>query len=224
MDDFFKIRNYVFPKGIKETAPDHAFRHAQNAFKAAAHCKERRYCVQAGGNVGLWPVAFAAEFQHVFTFEPDPISFHCLKLNISESKNIAAYKALLGDCYNEGVFGIKRESLGSHYMVDAHEGDAHCEVQMSIDQMARDSMSFSNDPFNVDLIQLDIEGFEYYALMGALETIRRCRPVICVELRDFPGRYFVGPKEVRSLLSEEGYIEVEALSGNDFIFKHKEAV
>ena len=32
-----------------------------------------------------------------------------------------------------------------------------------------------------DLIQLDIEGFEYQALVGAKETLERCKPVIIVE-------------------------------------------
>jgi hypothetical protein len=54
------------------------------------------------------------------------------------------------------------------------ETDLPCiEVQrMSIDDMHLD---------HVDLIKLDVEGHEYIALMGALNTIKLCRPVIVIE-------------------------------------------
>ena len=34
---------------------------------------------------------------------------------------------------------------------------------------------------NISILQLDIEGFEKQALMGALETIKRCKPIIILE-------------------------------------------
>ena len=34
---------------------------------------------------------------------------------------------------------------------------------------------------NISILQLDIEGFEKQALMGALETIKRCKPILILE-------------------------------------------
>ena len=34
-------------------------------------CKSYRRVIQAGGNVGIWPKALAAQFEQVVTFEPD---------------------------------------------------------------------------------------------------------------------------------------------------------
>ena len=34
---------------------------------------------------------------------------------------------------------------------------------------------------NVDYIKIDCEGFEYRVLQGAIETIKRCRPVVVIE-------------------------------------------
>jgi hypothetical protein len=39
---------------------------------------------------------------------------------------------------------------------------------------------------HVSLIQLDVEGFEDQALLGAMATIERCRPVIVVETLPAP--------------------------------------
>jgi hypothetical protein len=34
---------------------------------------------------------------------------------------------------------------------------------------------------HVSIIQLDVEGFEQPALMGAMETIKRCKPILILE-------------------------------------------
>ena len=35
---------------------------------------------------------------------------------------------------------------------------------------------------NVSLIKIDVEGFELQVILGALSTIKRCKPIIIVEI------------------------------------------
>jgi FkbM family methyltransferase len=64
----------------------------------------------------------------------------------------------------------------------------------SIDQFAFDDVGF---------IKIDVEGHEESVIHGAIDTIRRCRPAILVEIEE---RHNAGGlARVRSLLEEIGY-------------------
>lgn len=58
------------------------------------------------------------------------------------------------------------------WRVDAQEGKVECK-QITIDLLAITDL---------DALFLDIEGYEPQALLGASETIKRCQPIIHVEM------------------------------------------
>jgi hypothetical protein len=68
-----------------------------------------------------------------------------------------------------------------------------------------------------DLIQLDLEGYEVYALYGARETIRRHRPVLIVEINKSAGYEGFGRDEIRRAIAELGY-RVVGRFGSDEVF------
>ena len=59
-----------------------------------------------------------------------------------------------------------------------------------------------------DLIMLDVEGYELHALNGAIETIKKYGPVICVEHQaSWLARYNTNITEIENLLIDKlGYI------------------
>jgi hypothetical protein len=57
----------------------------------------------------------------------------------------------------------------------------------------------------LDLLYLDLEGFELFALRGAAETIQRCRPVIAVEINQNAGYYGITKEDVSSFIVSHGY-------------------
>ena len=52
---------------------------------------------------------------------------------------------------------------------------------------------------NVDLLKIDVEGMEIKALMGAEDTIQRCKPVMVIE------HYKTNLEELRGFISKAGY-------------------
>ena len=73
-----------------------------------------------------------------------------------------------------------------------------------------------------DLIQLDIEGYEYKALLGAKNTIQKYKPVLCVEFCEkWLNRYNDDSEKVLLLLNELGYSQVGEY-GVDKIFVYNE--
>ena len=65
----------------------------------------------------------------------------------------------------------------------------------------------------VDLIHLDIEGFERFALLGAIETINRCKPIVALA-----EKYNHTDNDVKTLMTSLGYNEI-GIVDDDAIFK-----
>jgi hypothetical protein len=51
--------------------------------KISEHITEKKVVVQAGGNCGVYVKRYAELFETVYTFEPSPILFYCLNLNVT---------------------------------------------------------------------------------------------------------------------------------------------
>lgn len=193
-----------WPSDTRESQKEHCLARVANADKAIGMCERKRTAVQAGGNVGLWPMRMAEHFGMVFTFEPEPITYECLHENCKHISNIHLHNEALGA--NIGLCGIKRRSLASSRIVEGSH------VQMT----PLDALGLTD----VDLIQLDVEGYEFEALKGAELTIQNSRPIIQLELRNLTTKYGSTDEEVRAWLGALGYREVAQVPGSDFIFRH----
>lgn len=193
-----------WPIGTRESQKQHAFNHVKSARYLVDLCQLHRVAIQAGGNVGLWPLEFSKHFGHVHTFEPDEISFNCLSKNLSDRDNVTMYKYALGAI--EGRCSIEHRSLGSHRIIPGKN------VQM----ITIDSLELND----IDLIQFDLEGYELLALQGAEITIRNFRPIIQVEMRNFTEEYGGNDNDVTAYLARLGYKKYADRPGNDVIFWH----
>lgn len=143
-------------------------KHARDMEYAASLCKERSVCVQAGGNIGVWPIALASLFRMVWTFEPVEANFAALAKNIDPKLEIAASFGALSNY--TGMIGIgKHTSIGSQKINP--DGD-------QVHAWKIDDLGISPP----DAIFLDIEGHELQALQGAEQTITKHRPIIQVEV------------------------------------------
>ena len=153
--------------------------HARKHFpKAMEFIKKRRIAIQAGGNVGVYPLHLSEYFDAVHTFEPDPENFACLQQNIKGNEKIYAHHCALGSA--KGKIGLYRWP-GNCGMACPIEGD-------EFEVCTIDGFGFND----VDLIWLDVEGYETKVLEGAKQTIERCRPVLIFEnigLGDSPRKW-----------------------------------
>ena len=64
-----------------------------------------------------------------------------------------------------------------------------------------------------DLIQLDLEGYEFYALQGGIETIKKHKPVIVIETV-WSERYGIKLNEIENWLKSLGYLGVVTFDAN----------
>ena len=133
---------------------------------ASAHCVQHRVAVQAGGNCGFYVRRYAELFDMVYTFEPDPVNFLCLAHNVTHA-NVIKIQAALGDRH-QGI---------STACTTADIGGTHVSGQGPIPTLRIDDLDLPM----CDLIHLDIEGYELFALKGGRKTIAQHRPVIVLE-------------------------------------------
>lgn len=198
-----QYRGHWTPLG-SEKAWERYARRANDMLPAVGLCRQLRTVIQAGGNIGAWPVWLAANFVDVMTFEPEKTNYQCLVRNTEVHHNITPYHAALSDAV--GTVNLKVcKSIGSHHLIPG-EG--------SIQALTIDGFGLNT----VDLIVLDVEGAEWHALKGGLETIRRCRPIIQIEDRGHGTKKGFGTTVDDIVRLLDGY-GVHQRIGRDVIFK-----
>jgi FkbM family methyltransferase len=174
---------------------------------ALAFCKQRRTAIDVGGHVGLWSFNLMHDFQNVHAFEPVAEHRECFKVNVLNQLpshgSVVLYDMALGAI--EGSVSIATEKGSSGNSTVAGSGD--------IRMIRLDSLDFQD----VDFMKIDCEGYEENVLIGGVETILRCKPVIIVEQkRDMSGRYGFKPQGAVTFLQNLGYKLAKEISG-DFI-------
>jgi len=185
-------KEYVWPK-----EDVHLWRHlnkekyGQVVPKTVADISDSKgVIIQAGGACGVYADYYSKRFGKVWTFEPDPDNFHCLKEN---TKNIIAFNCALGENLGMVTIHNDRKNFGATHIVKK-EGP--------IRVLTIDSMSVYPD-----VIHLDVEGYETNILKGAEQVIKKCSPMLVLETVDKD--YVVG---------KLGYTEVGKI-GADTVFK-----
>lgn len=191
-----------------EKAWERYARRANDMLQAVGLCRQLRTVIQAGGNIGAWPVWLAANFVDVMTFEPEKTNYQCLVRNTEAHHNITPYHAALSDTSGTGNLKVC-EGIGSHYLIP---GDGEIPLK-TIDSLNLDTLDF---------IMLDVEDAEFRTLKGGLETIQRCRPIIQIEDKGHgTGKGFgVTFADIKALL--EGYEVVSRVGRHDVLLKPKE--
>lgn len=185
----------------------------RNDWQTAANmCSTKRTVIQAGGSVGLWAKGLAEVFDTVYTFEPHPDLYECMIHNLAEKRNVIKLQACVGGF--SGVTEMVWKSFGSHYIkqpdVDSR-GNRPTYPVIRIDSL---------DLPNCDLILLDLEGYEYCALMGAWDTIKKHQPIIQVEEFGLETRRGFEEGCVESLLKHLGYVMGDKV-GDDRLYVPK---
>jgi FkbM family methyltransferase len=155
--------------------------------------------VQAGGNTGFYTAQYAAMFDTVYTFEPDYLNFQCMSRNLTE-QNIIKLQACVGDTH--GLVGLN--------IVDRNRGENSVNGTGIYPMLTIDDLSLNS----CNLIHLDIEGYELYAIKGAVNTIVKYKPTVVLEVRDHSDTQI----QLEQLLAELGYIMVDILGGSDRVY------
>jgi FkbM family methyltransferase len=175
------------------------------------YVKNKNIMIQAGGNCGYLLNSFVDHFNIIYTFEPDPVNFYCLNQNIS-SPNVIKLQSCIGETANTvSIQQLIRPDKPND------TGGVHINGNGYMPTIILDDLNIPG----CDLIQLDVEGFELKALNGAIETIKKYKPVLCIEFCEkWLERYNDNSEKILNLLKNLNYTYVET-HGVDKIFVSK---
>lgn len=161
-----------------------------------------------GANVGECALNFARNVGakgRVLSFEPDPVVRAKLERNIALNSfaNIDVLPFALGDRAATLTLSTPTSrNRGGNRIVEGAAGNDHVDVQV----VRLDDVVEQQKLDRVDLVKIDVEGYEVKAFRGAEAVIRRFRPTLFVEVSDENLREAgSSANELVGLLAEWGY-------------------
>lgn len=130
--------------------------------------RARRHAVDIGAHVGLWSRLLARDFDRVTAFEPCAGHVACFRRNLDGADNVTLHEVALGEKARRVSIRVPADNTG-HAQVDRRGDD--------VEMRTLDSYDLTD----VDLIKIDVEGFEYHVVSGAELTLAENRPIVIVE-------------------------------------------
>jgi len=166
--------------------------------------------IDAGAHIGYFTLHISqlvGQHGHVYGFEPEQGNLKLLQKNIASNKrtNVTVHPFALGECDGAGMLHLSEYNSGIHRLYSS----LCCGSQaMQVPVRSLDAI-FPHG--KIDLIKIDIEGFEPFALAGARLLIQRQGPVILSEYCP-PAMLEAGASITRHLafLKQEGYLVNDA--------------
>lgn len=161
----------------------------------------RGLAVDVGAHVGLWTRVLASHFARVIAFEPVPQFCECWEKNVADARDRCVLaRVAVGNVSGQVRVKIEGENSGNTHVVaqTLTEPTRDLEVQVvTLDDCLATKI--------VDLLKVDVEGYELQVLEGARQTLARCHPVVVIEQK--PGnaeRYGKNQFDARDYLTKMG--------------------
>ena len=146
---------------------------------------------------------------HVYSFEPNPPIYDFLSHNVKELKleNVKLFSSALSDKKGTASIAIPRYRWGSecHYdaTLEAKRARPDCR-QVDVTVNTLDSF-FAERPEKIAFVKCDVNYHELACLRGGLETLRRSKPAMLIEILPDPDKARGPAAQVFELLEENEY-------------------
>ena len=183
---------------------------------ALQHVKQHRTVIDIGGHIGISVACWSPLFEKVIAFEPMVDHYECLLKNTADLANVEAYNCAIGNESKtlRGAYKSGKNS-GSFQLIDDDKQVKRDTKVYEIPTRTLDEFDFDH----VDLIKVDVEGWEFEVLQGAVETIKQNRPTLMIEFTKGGNHKSMHRYDVSAyydLISELGYKAV--YEGDDTIY------
>jgi FkbM family methyltransferase len=176
--------------------------------------------IDVGANLGYYTLNFAKKARKgtVISFEPYEPNFKKLQNNIkiNDFSNIYPYRIALGHINSKISLNVLNDNNLGMIQVEEIKDSNNLMIQAPI-MMLDDFIKKNYYHRPIDLIKIDIEGYELNFIKGAINTIKKFTPILFIELSDINLKeYGHSASELIKKLEELGYNSIiDANSGNE---------
>lgn len=146
---------------------------------------------------------------HVYSFEPNPPIYDYLLHNVGKLRlgNVELINSALSDSNGTASIVIPRYDWGSecHYdaTLEVKRANPDCR-RVDVTVSTLDSF-FADRPENITFVKCDVNYHELACLRGGLQTLRRSKPAMLIEILPDPDKPGGRAAQVFELLKENGY-------------------
>jgi FkbM family methyltransferase len=194
--------------------------HMQDIFKK--YVNKDSVVIECGCHIGVHTIPLASLCKTFYGFEPMPDTYDVLNQNIklNNINNAIIYKKGVADKEggtqyswipenNPGGSGLNNNPMGKPNWIKSTNQNIEVELT-TIDSLQLDKLDF---------IKIDVEGYETLVIDGAINTIKKCRPVIIMEVwKNHNGEFDINyTKTIFKNILDLGY-DVLHVCGPDFLF------
>jgi FkbM family methyltransferase len=190
-----------------------------------------------GANVGIYSVlsSKANTSATIFSFEPNPINAERLKVNIdiNNLRNVRVVQKAVGDQNGAIRFTVPVSNIISDsssvlesFSKNTYDGNLEWK-SVEVEQTTVDNFVRAEDLSRVDLLKIDVEGYEIAVFKGATEMIKEYHPVIQCEIfvddsrKEFFDRFLQEHSYTAYMLLNEGLLRldqgIQKEAGSNFV-------
>jgi len=149
--------------------------------------KKFNYILDIGAWVGTWSMAMNKFCGRVIAFEPDSLHYQCLVKNVTD--DVETHQLAVGS--EEKLISLSEDNFTQSKRI-VGEGSI---PMITIDNMKLD---------DVDLIKIDVEGYEMEVLKGAKKTLENVQ-YLMIELNNNTKKYGSSNIEIEKYIQSLGF-------------------
>jgi FkbM family methyltransferase len=177
--------------------------HEQELLIAPLLCDKDKTSIDVGAAYGVYTIHIIGASRDCLAFEPQQSLTHELR-EMAEclSLPIRVETVALSDVQGEANLRILEEDVGRSTIepentLEDPDGSIRSETTVAVRRLD------DYDLESVGFIKIDVEGHEVSVLRGGIETIRRCLPMMLIEIEERHRQNSI--HDVQNFLSEIGY-------------------
>jgi len=197
-----KLKTISQDKGISSELIIHKIHEPLTTSLIIKKLTKGMHCIDIGSNIGYYAILESSKIGDnglVWSIEPSPQNFKTLSKNIilNQRKNIKCYNIAIGEKNGKIDFLISEKSNWSKIKNESDHIEKGDKI-IQVDIMTLDSFSEKNEIKKVDLLRMDVEGYERNIIEGSMNFLEKFKPILMIEVH----KMIIGNNRTNELLEK----------------------
>ena len=176
-----------FEKMLKEVNGKYEYQYAQRQYALSYVNNFNLNALDIGSNIGFWSVELCNKFKHVYAFEPHPENNECYKKNLNQYNNYTLYEIAVSNVSNKILeLYVSPDECGNASLNNFGVMEGTTDRKINAVELKTISVKVEKiDDYNlkdIGFIKVDCQNHEQEVVEGAIQTIDKYSPVLCLEL------------------------------------------